>query len=85
MHTDHRAQKKRGYPNSTYITGNCRACKKEYTLEVPTEQFNRWTVGKLIKDCFPQLSERDKDFLIMNRCPNCPYSAQNYNMYDGDW
>ena len=57
------------------ITGLCPVCKKEWTLEIPLDEFNEGMrlreEGRLIQFAFPKLSDAERELLISGVCNKC--------------
>ena len=60
------------------IPVKCPFCHKEYTVEVPTDGYNRWIGGELIQRAMPEVSADDREALVSGICSDC------WNIFGGD-
>ncbi len=50
------------------IKKTCPACNKETSTSVSKAGYEKWQSGKLIQDCFPELSPTVRERLITGIC-----------------
>lgn len=50
---------------------SCGECGKEFTVEAPDEDVQRWVEGELIQNALPQLSNEERELLISRTCNDC--------------
>lgn len=55
----------------TLIEAICPICKIVHSVVVKTKDIEKWDEGELIQNCFPYLSDTQREQLISNFCPKC--------------
>lgn len=56
---------------SVLVIKPCPFCKKEYQKMFPADGYRRYMAGETVRDCFPEMSADDREFLITGICPTC--------------
>lgn len=55
---------------------HCSNCNKEVIISVPEEGWRRFKAGEKVQNCFPYMSEEDREFLITSICAECQYELE---------
>lgn len=55
---------------------HCSNCNKEIVISVPEEGWRRFKAGEKVQNCFPYMSEEDREFLITGICAECQYELE---------
>lgn len=55
--------------DSCVITGPCVVTGKDFTVSAKTDDVLDYLEGAMVQDCFPYLSQNDREFLISGFSP----------------
>lgn len=70
--------------NKIPLSFTCKSCNKDFTVYVYEEDYNKFINGKeLIQDCFPYLSDGERELFISGLCDDC--FNQLFNEEDEEW
>jgi hypothetical protein len=53
------------------VTRRCQWCRKESSITVDREAFDRWQRGELIQNVFPDIPKDEREILISGTHPAC--------------
>jgi hypothetical protein len=55
----------------TTVFKTCPACRKECSVDMLTDHYDRWTDGELLQNAAPEMSPENRETLITGYCAPC--------------